>query len=367
MQRERHDSLDVLRIIAAVGVLLFHARIATRLDPGVLAAPWLSLDQGVMVFFTLSGYLVTRPFLDGSITPLDHLTRRLVRLVPAYAVAVVGWIAVFGVMDLRLKGVAWTLLLEVMFYAAMPILVALTASVAGGRHARQVVALVAIGGLSLAARYSLLGGSETWATTEPIGPLWLWAFIPGMLVACAHAWYPSIMALFGGRLGLGLGGALMLSVLVVPERLVGPMTITRMALVAIGTALLSSRDCSEAPRPSPVASSASAGRTLSYPVYLWHPLVIFGLAAAGIGGWAAIGMTLAATLVSRRARGGWSKARSSRSIAVSGCAMARAAGRWGTRARSLGSEGSWPARRPSGRARHLAGASGGAGASAAAH
>ena len=42
---------------------------------------------------------------------------------------------------------------------------------------------------------------------------------------------------------------------------------------------------------------ASAGRTLSYPVYLWHPLVIFGLAAAGIGGWGAIGLTLVATLV----------------------------------------------------------------------
>ena len=297
MQRERHDSLDVLRIIAAVGVLLFHARIATRLDPGVLAAPWLSLDQGVMVFFTLSGYLVTRPFLDGSITPLDHLTRRLVRLVPAYAVAVVGWIVVFGVLDLRLKGVAWTLLLEVMFYAAVPIIVVLTACVAGGRHARQVVALVAIGGLSLAARYSLLGGSETWATTEPIGPLWLWAFIPGMLVACAHAWYPSIMALFGGRLGLGLGGALMLSVLVVPSDLVGPMTITRMALVAIGTALLITGLLGGA-TPVPGRNFlASAGRTLSYPVYLWHPLVIFGLAAAGIGGWEAIGMTLAATLV----------------------------------------------------------------------
>ncbi len=274
-----------MRIIAAVGVLLFHARIATRLDPGVLAAPWLSLDQGVMVFFTLSGYLVTRPFLDGSITPLDHLTRRMVRLVPAYVVAVVGWIVVFGAMDLRLKGVAWTLLLEVMFYAAMPFLVALTATVAGGRHARQVVALVAIGGLSLAARYALLGGGETWATTEPIGPLWLWAFVPGMLVACAHAWYPTIMAQVGGRLGLGLGGALILSVLVVPSDSVGPMTITRMALVAVGTALLIP-GLLRVGLPVPGRRRlASAGRTLSYPVYLWHPLVIFGLAAAGIGGW----------------------------------------------------------------------------------
>jgi peptidoglycan/LPS O-acetylase OafA/YrhL len=286
-----------MRIIAAVGVLLFHVRIATRLDPGVLAAPWLSLDQGVMVFFTLSGYLVTRPFLDGSMTPLDHLTRRLVRLVPAYVVAVAGWIVVFGAMDLRLKGVAWTLLLEVMFYAAMPFIVALTATVAGGRHARQVVALVAIGGLSLAARYGLLGGGETWATTEPIAPLWLWAFVPGMLVACAHAWYPSIMALVGGRLGFGLGCALMLSVLVVPSDSVGPMTITRMTLVAIGTALLIPRLLRVAVPIPGRPLLASAGRTLSYPVYLWHPLVIFGLAAAGIGGWAAIGMTLVATFM----------------------------------------------------------------------
>ena len=286
-----------MRILAAVGVLLFHARIATRLDPGVLAAPWLSLDQGVMVFFTLSGYLVTRPFLDGGMTPLDHLARRLVRLTPAYIVAVAGWIAVFGVMDLRLKGVAWTLLLEVMFYAAMPLLVAVTAAIARGRHGRQVAVLVAMGALSLGARYLFLGGSGMWATTEPIGPLWLWAFVPGMLVACAHAWYPSAMARLAGRPWLVLGSALMLSVVVLPSDSMGPLTITRMALVASGMALLVPGLLRTRLRIPGRSILASAGRSLSYPVYLWHPLVIFGLAAAGIGGWVAIGLTLVATLV----------------------------------------------------------------------
>ncbi|MFN8519643.1 MAG: acyltransferase [Chloroflexota bacterium] len=296
-QNERNEALDAIRIIAAVGVLLFHARIATQVDPGLLGAPWLSLNMGVMVFFTLSGYLVTRPFLDGGITPLDHLTRRMVRLAPAYVAAVIGWIVVFGAMDLRLGGVAWTLLLEVMFYAALPFILALTAIGARGRHGRQVLALLALGGLSFVARYVFLGDGATWALTERVGPLWLWAFVPGMLVACAHAWYPGIMTLASDRAGLTLGGVVTLSVLVVPDDPGGPMTITRMALVAVGTAILLPGLMSGR-LPIPGRSLlAAAGRSLSYPVYLWHPLVIFAIAAAGIGGWTAIGLALVVTLV----------------------------------------------------------------------
>ena len=91
----------------------------------------------------------------------------------------------------------------------------------------------------------------------------------------------------------------MLSVVVLPGDSVGPLTITRMALVASGMALLVP-GLLRAPLRIPGRSIlASAGRTLSYPVYLWHPLVIFGLAAVGIGGWVAIGLTLVATLVHR--------------------------------------------------------------------
>ena len=80
--RERVPGLDGLRAVAVVAVLLFHLRMEYA-SGGFL---------GVSLFFTLSGYLITRLLLDehrasGTISLRNFWARRLRRLMPAAFVA----------------------------------------------------------------------------------------------------------------------------------------------------------------------------------------------------------------------------------------------------------------------------------------
>lgn len=80
--RERVPGLDGLRAVAVVAVLLFHLRMEYA-SGGFL---------GVSLFFTLSGYLITRLLLDehrasGAISLRNFWARRLRRLMPAAFVA----------------------------------------------------------------------------------------------------------------------------------------------------------------------------------------------------------------------------------------------------------------------------------------
>lgn len=83
--------LDGLRALAVGLVLVFHA------DVGVFRAGYV----GVSVFFTLSGYLITRLLLDehartGRVDLRRFWTRRARRLLPASATCVVGVVAAAG-------------------------------------------------------------------------------------------------------------------------------------------------------------------------------------------------------------------------------------------------------------------------------
>ena len=149
--RERLPYVDSLRAVAALSVLGFHAAfVLGRLDGGG-AGPWLAeLDVGVVLFFAISGFLLYRPFvvarLEGAPLPSlrDYARRRVLRIVPAYWVALtvialaVGREGVFtaqGVptyygfaQSLRPETVtggiaqAWTLGVELSFYAVLPLL-----------------------------------------------------------------------------------------------------------------------------------------------------------------------------------------------------------------------------------------------------
>ena len=77
---ERHvRSLDGVRAIAIIGVLLTHA------GAPLFEAGWLGVD----LFFALSGFLITTLLLEeharvGAISYKDFLARRALRLMPAY-------------------------------------------------------------------------------------------------------------------------------------------------------------------------------------------------------------------------------------------------------------------------------------------
>jgi peptidoglycan/LPS O-acetylase OafA/YrhL len=144
----RYPGLDTLRAFAALGVLLSHASYesgATALASyGSLTAQGVA---GVTVFFVLSGFLLYRPFLAAELDGLrpvrmrDYARRRILRIVPAYWVAltlIALWLNlddVFGHDWWRyyfflqvysphtaLGGLAaaWTLCVEVSFYALLP-------------------------------------------------------------------------------------------------------------------------------------------------------------------------------------------------------------------------------------------------------
>jgi peptidoglycan/LPS O-acetylase OafA/YrhL len=146
----RFPLLDPVRAIAALSVLVYHAATSSKLtDTGSVMAPILDrLDAGIAVFFLLSGFLLYRPFVRARLfgTPEPgagaYGWRRFLRIVPAYwlALTVVALVIpkpdVFepahalvyygfaqNYTDLALGGLgqAWTLCIEVTFYALLPV------------------------------------------------------------------------------------------------------------------------------------------------------------------------------------------------------------------------------------------------------
>ena len=146
----RFPLLDSVRAIAALSVVVFHAAYWSRItETGSAAAPFLSrLDVGVTVFFVLSGFLLYRPFVRSRLlggprpAAAAYGWRRVLRIVPAYWVAltiIVIWLGKRYVVEpgnlfeyygfaqiysnLALGGItqAWTLCIEVTFYALLPL------------------------------------------------------------------------------------------------------------------------------------------------------------------------------------------------------------------------------------------------------
>jgi peptidoglycan/LPS O-acetylase OafA/YrhL len=130
-------SLDVLRGLAIIAVLIAH------FSPAVFRAPTsltLLFGQfGVILFFFLSGLLMDRTYAnEPQLVP--YFVRRSFRILPMYWLSILlifatehGWTlrdvtsnAIFatGPMHVvRMSGVYWTLYIEVLFYATVPLIV----------------------------------------------------------------------------------------------------------------------------------------------------------------------------------------------------------------------------------------------------
>lgn len=148
---------DSLRALAALSVFAFHLPYAFRLSSANPVRPYLlQLNVGIAVFFLVSGFLLYRPFARaryaGERAPatLPYAERRALRIVPAYWVALVftvllvgssgearnaidvftprGMLSYFGFLQTYdsatlFGGVsaAWTLCVELTFYAMLPL------------------------------------------------------------------------------------------------------------------------------------------------------------------------------------------------------------------------------------------------------
>jgi peptidoglycan/LPS O-acetylase OafA/YrhL len=185
----RFALMDSLRALAALAVFAGHTytgqyRFAAH--PGLFLLAVHVADEGVAVFFLLSGFLLYRPFIvarrAGRRYPLgDYAARRVLRIVPAYWAALTivialgfvdgvdsgNWSVFYGFGQIYSPhligqgiGVAWTLCIEVTFYAALPVYAAVAGRLAarrGGVRAEAILlTLLAAASLAYRAHYANL-------------------------------------------------------------------------------------------------------------------------------------------------------------------------------------------------------------------
>jgi peptidoglycan/LPS O-acetylase OafA/YrhL len=215
----RFPLMDSLRAIAALAIVGYHvAPLAGAFDSSFFTAATAQLSTGVALFFVISGFLLYRPFViahaAGERLPSVRVYawRRFLRIAPAYwaALTVTGLLLApevfdrpflfYGFAQVYSPGaafdgipVAWTLCIEVSFYAFLPLFALLLRGVAGRIggsvwriEAWALVALFAFGfgwrSLALAAEGQFLN------TSLNTLPAYLDWFAVGMGLALLSAW-----------------------------------------------------------------------------------------------------------------------------------------------------------------------------------
>jgi peptidoglycan/LPS O-acetylase OafA/YrhL len=213
-------------------VFIYHVVIILAFS-GLHGSPlrWLTQlgPQGVAIFFTLSGFLLSRPFLvahlQGASQPsvIRFWFRRVVRIYPAYWVALVisvWWLHVGTVhagyetastfalvQTYRLGskfagiGIAWTLAVEMAFYASLPFLLAVPRLFAGrSASIRRKVWIHIVWLVALSASVYVARAWWTWWYVSRLAPpgTWFWPLdLPVWIV-----WYLDMFA-------IGMGVALL--------------------------------------------------------------------------------------------------------------------------------------------------------------
>lgn len=268
---DRSVGLDAVRAVACAMVVLCHLSVYGG-DKQLVG-----LQNGVMLFFCLSGYLLYRPFVRGRVVLRDYVRNRAARIVPAYLVALIGVTALSGDRTFLAKpltflllaqnydpstwqgflGVSWTLVLEVQFYVTLPVL----ALVVG----RSALRLAVLGAASFIFVLGL--AMQPWDVDPRLVtstyPAMLWAFVPGMLLALrrdddqrfASTWF------------LVAGVALLLVGTFSPWASVDVPS-------ALGSLFVVAWTVTRRPDLGRLAPLAAAGAAVTYSMYLWHVDVI---------------------------------------------------------------------------------------------
>lgn len=174
----RLRGIDGCRAVAATLVVAFHAWDLGGRDAGF--ATWFlsRLWVGVPFFFALSGFLLYLPFAKATVAraPFPSVRRygvaRVARIVPGYWFCALTVLVVIGVPIIGATGLsvardlfflqiydprgplplvtpAWTLCLEVLFYATLPLLAWGVRRASHGEPARMVLVLLAVAAVGL--------------------------------------------------------------------------------------------------------------------------------------------------------------------------------------------------------------------------
>jgi peptidoglycan/LPS O-acetylase OafA/YrhL len=206
--------VESLRALAAISVLVGHVWGADHAfgqgaRDSLLARTIFGGGYGVYVFFALSGYLLFRPlaaatFDGGKVDLRRYAINRVLRILPLYYVVVVVLLVVqegggtpgqwlrfltltenlFRSTALTVDAPIWSLIVEIQFYALLPLVAIGVARLTGGsrRHAATLLLLAGLGGAAL--RWELINHRHA---TDPriVYSLATTAFffVPGMLLA----------------------------------------------------------------------------------------------------------------------------------------------------------------------------------------
>lgn len=312
--RQRSTNLDALRAGAAVYVLAGHAYLLSGSAIGFHDRNPIRLaintgGAGVWLFFALSGYLISAPFvrslLSGDALPKlwSYGGRRALRIYPAYWVALAAVIVLrpgleVGARQVLVHGAllhnlvpgwqqgiyfaSWTLTLEVLFYAAVPLAALAARRLRSGPISADVLSAAVV--LAWLASVAFVAGVPTVASGDRqlwlriLFPSMLSMFCPGILVAIAvHAperprWFVWIVTHRRAALGLVLAFAVVGAVgaTAVPIRLYDASRQLFALASGIGIVLALTR-----------APLERGGRLLawlgmiSYGIYLWQGAIIY--------------------------------------------------------------------------------------------
>ncbi len=225
----RFPLFDGLRAVAALGVLLGHCASASGAASTTFFGHVVGdLQLGVTVFFVISGFLLYRPFVASDMSGteraglLTFYRRRALRILPGYwfaliaisllpgviGVAGTGWwryfllIQNYSGFDFAFRagiGPAWSLSVEVAFYALLPAFAFALRRLGGSRPGRRLaVDLVVLGTLAAAsslARAHLVSSISSTGLPDPMSllliitlPFYLAWFAVGMAFASLSAY-----------------------------------------------------------------------------------------------------------------------------------------------------------------------------------
>ena len=247
----RVGNVDVLRAVAALTVLAGHAYDLGGRPVPVKAQYWydvplITTATGVWLFFAISGYVISRPFVDRLVTgrPLPQLVpyalRRAFRIFPLYWICLTAVILVNGAANTHawqfplhygllhnlvpgrqaaLFSVAWTLTLEVIFYAVVPLL-ALALRRGGRSPSAERVAALVLASWAASVLFTVIadltGDGEIGLWLRGSFPAMWQMFCPGILLALApHLRAPAWRRWFVDAVAGRAARAAMVAVLVV--------------------------------------------------------------------------------------------------------------------------------------------------------
>lgn len=127
--------LGTLRLVAAAWVALAHGARPPLAEVAVLhpaLAPLAALNNAlfngvaaVMLFFVVSGFVIHLPQTSGrDLSVLEHLARRLLRIVPPVLVVHTVAVVAGGEILARFRDILWSVDCEIAYYLAYPLLLA---------------------------------------------------------------------------------------------------------------------------------------------------------------------------------------------------------------------------------------------------